>query len=152
MLTVLETGQHAPYVKEMLEFFGQGALDEPPESWDEPCPSFFEHPARLAYRDDVVAAMDHAAVDALIYPTWSYPPAHLERPREEYRGDNSQIVAPDTGLPAISVPMGYTYEGLPAGLQMLGRPYSEGLLFKLAYAYEQTTRHRRPPEAFPALP
>lgn len=48
--------------------------------------------------------------------------------------------------------MGHTYEGLPAGLQMLGRPYSEGLLFKLAYAYEQATRHRRPPEAFPALP
>ena len=41
---------------------------------------------------------------------------------------------------------------LPAGLQILARPYDEGLLFKYAYAYEQATRHRRPPERFPPLP
>ena len=47
--------------------------------------------------------------------------------------------------------MGYTYGGLPAGLQILGRPYSEGLLFGLAYAYEQATQHRVPPEGYPEL-
>jgi CubicO group peptidase (beta-lactamase class C family) len=60
-------------------------------------------------------------------------------------------VAPDTGLPAITVPMGYTRGNLPAGLQILGRPYSEGLLFGLAYSYEQATKHRRPPGGFPEL-
>ena len=99
----------------------------------------------------VVAALDSRGLDALVYPTWTHPPAHLDRPRKEYRGDNSQLVAPDTGLPAVTVPMGYTREVLPAGLQILGRPYAEGMLIRLAYAYEQATRHRRPPALFPAL-
>jgi Asp-tRNA(Asn)/Glu-tRNA(Gln) amidotransferase A subunit family amidase len=47
--------------------------------------------------------------------------------------------------------MGSTYGNLPAGLQILGPPYAEGLLIELAYAYEQATRHRRPPDEFPAL-
>ena len=95
--------------------------------------------------------MDAADVDALIYPTWAYPPAHLDRAREEYRGDNSQRVAPATGMPAVTVPMGFVDGMLPAGLQLLGRRYADGLLIQFAYAYEQATRHRRPPEVFPAL-
>ena len=58
---------------------------------------------------------------------------------------------PATGMPAITVPMGFTYGALPAGLQILGRPYDELLLFRLAFAYEQGTHHRRPPAGFPAL-
>ena len=52
---------------------------------------------------------------------------------------------------AVTVPMGFSYGALPAGLQLLGRPYSEGVLIRLAYAYEQATKHRRPPTAFPEL-
>ena len=101
--------------------------------------------------NDLVAAMDAADVDAIIYPTWTNPPAHLDNASEEYRGDNSQIVAPATGMPAASVPMGYTYGNLPAGLQILARPYDEGVIFKLAFAYEQGTNHRRPPDGYPSL-
>ena len=54
-------------------------------------------------------------------------------------------------MPAITVPMGYTEGVHPAGLQILARPYDEGLLFRLAYAYERGTRHRRPPEGFGEL-
>ncbi|MFV2089941.1 MAG: hypothetical protein ACC642_04735, partial [Pseudomonadales bacterium] len=61
------------------------------------------------------------------------------------------LVAPATGLPAVTVPMGYSRGHLPAGLQILGRPYSEGLLIGLAYSYEQHTHHRIPPALFPAL-
>jgi Asp-tRNA(Asn)/Glu-tRNA(Gln) amidotransferase A subunit family amidase len=46
--------------------------------------------------------------------------------------------------------MGVTRGTLPAGLQFLGRPWSESLLFRLAYAYEQSTRYRRPPSSVPA--
>jgi Asp-tRNA(Asn)/Glu-tRNA(Gln) amidotransferase A subunit family amidase len=151
VMQVYETGEYSEYVKEILEFFGEAPLDVPPEAWEEPCPPFLEHPARRAYLNDVLAAMDGALVDAIIYPSWTNPPAHLDRPREEYKGDNSQLVAPDTGLPAVSVPMGHTHGDLPAGLQILGRPYSEGTLFRLAYAYEQATRHRKPPAGFPPL-
>jgi Asp-tRNA(Asn)/Glu-tRNA(Gln) amidotransferase A subunit family amidase len=42
--------------------------------------------------------------------------------------------------------------GIPAGLAFLGLPYSEPTLIKLAYAYEQTTHHRKPPASTPPLP
>jgi Asp-tRNA(Asn)/Glu-tRNA(Gln) amidotransferase A subunit family amidase len=122
-----------------------------PSQWDPPCPDYLEHEGRQAYLRELVAAMDAAELDAVIYPSWLNPPANIHRGREEYRGDNSQRVAPATGMPAITVPMGYSYGALPAGLQILARPYAEGLLFKLAYAYEQGTHHRRPPEGFPSL-
>jgi amidase len=70
---------------------------------------------------------------------------------ESPHGDNSQRIAPHTGMPAISVPMGFTYNGLPAGLQMVGRLFSEPVLLGYAYAYEQATMHRRPPKLFPEL-
>jgi Asp-tRNA(Asn)/Glu-tRNA(Gln) amidotransferase A subunit family amidase len=54
-------------------------------------------------------------------------------------------------MPAITVPMGFSYGEFPAGLQILGRPYAEGMLFRLAYAYEQGTLHRRPPNGFDEL-
>jgi Asp-tRNA(Asn)/Glu-tRNA(Gln) amidotransferase A subunit family amidase len=63
-------------------------------------------------------------------------------------GDNSQILSPQTGFPAITVPMGFTHGSLPAGMTIVGRLFSEGLLIKYAYSYEQATRHRRPPEGF----
>ena len=62
-------------------------------------------------------------------------------------GNNSPQIAPPTGAPAITVPMGYARDvaqaPLPAGLQMLGRPWDEARLLRLAYAFEQATQYRR---------
>ena len=151
VLEVLETGQYADYAEQSLRRHEEIPMDVHPRDWETPCPDYLEHQERQAYLSDLVAAMDAAEVDAVIYPTWRNPPAHLDRAREEYLGDNSQLVAPATGMPAITVPMGFTYATLPAGLQILARPYDELLLFRLAYAYEQGTHHRRPPAGFPAL-
>ncbi len=151
VMEVLETGQYAGYAERSLRRFADRPLDVHPKDWDTPCPDFLQHEGRQAYLSELVAAMDAAGVDAIVYPTWRNPPAHLDRAREEYRGDNSQLVAPATGMPAITVPMGFTYGNLPAGLQILARPYQELLLFQYAYAYEQGTHHRRPPAGFPAL-
>ena len=52
-------------------------------------------------------------------------------------------VTPDD---AITVPAGYTTDGAPIGISFLGRAFSEGTLIRLAYAYEQATRLRRPPD------
>ena len=49
------------------------------------------------------------------------------------------------------MPAGFTPDGLPVGVELLGRPWSEGLLLKLGYAYEQATHHRRPPDSTPLL-
>src|SRR5262245_5061648 len=105
--------------------------------------------ARDAFRENLRAAvltlMTDQRLDALIYPTWSNPPrliGDLNTPG----GDNNQFFSPSTGFPAITVPMGFTRgDTLPAGLQFFGRPWSEATLLRLAYAYEQATRHRRPP-------
>jgi amidase len=68
-------------------------------------------------------------------------------------GDNSQLFSPSTGFPALTVPMGFTRGGrLPAGLQLLGRPWAEPVLIGLAYSYEQATHHRHAPSSAPALP
>jgi Asp-tRNA(Asn)/Glu-tRNA(Gln) amidotransferase A subunit family amidase len=151
VVQVLETGEYSSYVERSLRGHEQRPMDVHPAEWETPCPDYFDHPERQGFKNALVAAMDEAGIDAVIYPSWTHPPAHLDNAREEYRGDNSQRVAPATGLPAITVPMGYSYGHLPAGLQILGRPYAEGLLFRLAYAYEQGTNHRVPPEGFPAL-
>jgi amidase len=70
---------------------------------------------------------------------------------ESPAGDNSQIIPPHTGLPGFNLPMGFTHGNLPAGLQIVGKLFGEPELIRIAYAYEQATRHRRPPENFPEL-
>ena len=147
---LLERGEHVPGNEGALEFFSGGPLDVHPAEAEPACPDFDEHPGRQAFLADVTRAMDEAGVAALVYPGWRFPPAALDRGNEDYRGDNSQLVAPATGMPAVNVPMGYTTdEALPAGLQILGRRWEDGRLIQYAFAYEQFTQHRRPPPAFP---
>jgi len=136
---IIKSRQFHPSIQVRLES-AQAADDVPGESAG--CKSREEFRARL--RAAVLKLMDTAQLDALLYPTWSNPPrliGDLNTPG----GDNSQLFAPSTGFPAITVPMGVTGGTLPAGLQIFGRPWNEATLLRLAYAYEQATHHRRPP-------
>jgi Asp-tRNA(Asn)/Glu-tRNA(Gln) amidotransferase A subunit family amidase len=101
---------------------------------------------RLAY----LKAMDAAQVDALVLPVASYPPK-LNGDRNTTPTGVTTWIASGLHWPAAVVPMGYTHENLPSGLQILGRPWSEPTLLGLAYAYEQATHHRRPPASTPSL-
>ena len=144
----LETGDYAPESERAFKRYSQYPLDIKPDVWDEACPTWPNDPMRNQLLANTIDAMDNAQLDALIYPTWSNPPAHIDKAREEYKGDNSQELVPDAGLPAVTVPMGFWQDKLPTGLHFVGRPYSEGVLIELAYAFEQKTKHRRPPEGF----
>ncbi len=102
------------------------------------------------FREGLQSALAEQELDALVYPTWGNPPrliGDLQTPH----GDNSQVLSPTSGFPAVTVPMGYVLGGLPVGLQILGDAWSEGTLIEIAYAYEQATRHRRSPPTTPRL-
>jgi amidase len=107
---------------------------------------------RLAV-EGIEGPLDKHKLDALIAPTGS--PAWLI---DLVNGDRwpADEVSPSTvtsvaGYPQITVPMG-TFKGLPVGLSFFGRAWSEPTLIRLAYAYEQATRHRRAPAFAATLP
>jgi amidase len=100
---------------------------------------------RDAARQAVVAAMQQHQVNALAYPTLRRKPALIGEPQG---GSNCQLSA-TTGLPAMSLPAGFTADGLPVGLELLGGAFSEPLLLRIAYAYERSAKPRRPPASAP---
>ncbi|HEY9736578.1 MAG TPA: amidase family protein, partial [Trichocoleus sp.] len=86
--------------------------------------------------------------DALIYPSVASPPNVLGQPLASGSGNR---LSPFSGFPAVTVPAGFTEDGLPVGLEFLGRAYDEPTLLKLTYAFEQGTRFRQAPESTPQL-
>ena len=101
---------------------------------------------RLAYGEAFARALER--VDALLAPTLpvAAPPIEKKDVRigkvvEDVRLAMLRLTRPAnlTGLPAISIPCGFSAEGLPIGLQLIGRPFEETNLLRAAYAYEQAT-------------
>jgi len=146
---IVDSGLYLPYIDEEMK----DALHPKPGTGENagPCLDLYHHPLKIRFREIVLAAMDKDKLDAVIYPTWSNAPRKVGDMKSP-AGDNSQFLSPQTGFPAITVPMGFTYDNtLPAGLTFLGRLFTEPTLIKFAYAYEQSTHHRHPPPQFPPL-
>jgi len=87
--------------------------------------------------------MDGKQLDALFAPT-DGPPWMIDLVDGDHYLGGSSTVAAVAGTPHITVPGGYTF-GLPIGVSFFGRAWSEGTLIRIAYAFEQATKHRRPP-------
>ncbi len=159
---------HDPPIRTLREAYDAGTYTEhiagplreavdattAPRDQTPPCTDHLTDERRIALREAIEAAMDAADVDLIVYPTWSHPPRPIADPGGPF-GNNSSRIAPHTGQPAITVPMGFLDNDLPVGLQMLGRLFAEQTLLDAAYAYEQATQHRRPPrpeaDAAPAI-
>jgi amidase len=143
---IIASGKFDPSVQGRLAQ-AQRATPEGPDS--EACKADAAY--RAAFGAALTSVMDDGRLDALVYPTWSFPPrliGDLQTPH----GDNSQVYSPSSGYPAITVPMGYTRDGqLPAGVTFLGRAWDEARLIRLGYSYEQATKHRRPPASTPPI-
>jgi Asp-tRNA(Asn)/Glu-tRNA(Gln) amidotransferase A subunit family amidase len=140
---IIRIGTKSTYAKNSLNYFltASGRAVNPEINCENP----FLDKRRIAFREAIEKVMDDQNLDALVYPSWNNKPAKIELFNEEYKGDNSQIIAPHTGQPAFTVPMGFTSNNLPAGIQFLGRMFDEPTLIKLTYSYEQGTKHRKPP-------
>jgi Asp-tRNA(Asn)/Glu-tRNA(Gln) amidotransferase A subunit family amidase len=143
---VLKSRGYHPSVQARLETADKGAENGPETPACEADRNYREQ-----VRAAVLKAMDKYKLDAFVYPTWSNVPrliGDLNTPA----GDNSQFYSPTTGFPAINVPMGFTRGGtLPIGMTIFGKAWYEATLIKFAYAYEQSTMHRRPPATTPPL-
>lgn len=107
---------------------------------------------RTRLREMVVGLMDRYGLDALIYPHKLHGPLVIGPKDDPERAYQPNQMSPLTGLPAFIVPMGFTDEGLPVGLEILGRPWSEPTLIKLASGFEAVTNNRRVPDSTPPLP
>jgi len=139
---IYQSGLYLPSVERRIQRALKAPVLETPQ-----CQDLFREPRNIAFREAVLKAMEENDLDAFIYPTWGNPPRRVGD-TESPAGDNSQLIPPHTGLPAFSIPMGYTRKNLPAGLQIVGKLFEEPVLIRISFAFEQGTLHRRPPEKF----
>jgi Asp-tRNA(Asn)/Glu-tRNA(Gln) amidotransferase A subunit family amidase len=104
---------------------------------------------QTALRTRLVALLDSLQLDALVYPTMQRRPVFVG---ESQPGTTCSLSA-HSGLPALSLPAGFTNDGLPVGLELMGKPFDDARLVAMAYAFEQSPggARRRVPLTTPAL-
>jgi amidase len=108
--------------------------------------------SREAFRQVFVDVMHRERLDALLYPANQARPHTHEGGLERYGTEPGTCEeSAMTGLPQVTVPAGFIGGRHPFGISLLGRMWDDGRLLALGYAYEQATRHRRPPPGL-ALP
>ena len=104
---------------------------------------------------NVLKVMADNELDAIVYKAVEHQPTLIEDGINPPYVNTKGVPYLNTFLvfvPAVVVPAGFTTDNLPAGITFMGRPYDEGTMIKLAYAYEQATNHREPPSTTPSLP
>lgn len=103
-------------------------------------------------RNALVGVMDKYQLDALVLPFQTAPVPDI--PVTDYMNrDNRNNLSSYTGLPTIIVPGGFfPSDGMPLGMQLLGRPFTEPTLIRIASGYEAVSQHRKAPIGTPALP
>ena len=102
---------------------------------------------RQAFRDAVVALMDEHHLDAIAYPASSKPAALIGAGQNAFDCSSAAYA----GLPVIVIPAGFTPDGLPIGLELIGRRFAEATLIGIAAGYEAHTNHRALPPSTPPL-
>jgi Asp-tRNA(Asn)/Glu-tRNA(Gln) amidotransferase A subunit family amidase len=111
-----------------------------------------DHRARAMLMTNLLKVMAEHKLEAIIHKAVEHQPTLIKdgvnAPFVDQKGAphiNTFLMS----VPSIVVPAGYTSDNLPAGITFLGRPYSDDKMIRLAFAYEQATKHRRPPATTP---
>ncbi len=95
------------------------------------------------YRDNrshVESILDEHNLDAIVYP------ADRRGPPREARTSTMCVLSSITGLPTVVIPTGFANNGLPIGMSFTARMFDDSMLIEMAYAHEQATDHRAPPQ------
>jgi Asp-tRNA(Asn)/Glu-tRNA(Gln) amidotransferase A subunit family amidase len=151
-----DLGPGAPHIHTFDEWVASGKFDKTLEKglkaaqpFDHPesDPEYLQRigPRKDGLQEQVLAILEEKQLDAIVYP-------HQKRlvvPLGESQVERNGFLASITGFPAITVPAGFSSGGVPIGVELLGRPYAEPTLLKLASAYERGTHNRRPPASAP---
>jgi amidase len=135
---------------EVMPFFGQDlfiAAEKKGDLTSKEYLSALEQCRDLARTKGLDAALDGNKLDALVAPTGGLPWLIdlVNGDDEDFGASSAPAIA---GYPHITVPAGYSF-GLPVGISFIGRAWSEPLLFRIAFAYEQATKARRTPRYLP---
>ena len=138
---IIERGDYALALESRFRFRNARTAPDAPD-----VPQTQARRAALLERVTRVMAAEH--VDVLAYPPLPRKAAVIAEPQ---RGSENCQLSAHTGLPAISMPAGFTDDGVPVGVELLGSAWSEGRLLAMAFAYEQATHPRRAPAATPVL-
>lgn len=111
--------------------------------------------AQRTFQQEILSVFASHDLDAIVYPDVQVvPPTEREIRDGKYETmtfPTNTIIASQSLCSAVSIPAGFTDEGLPVGLELLARPFDEPTLLKLGYSFEQATEHRQPPETAPSL-
>jgi len=108
-------------------------------------------------RQIVLKIMAEHELDALVYATFDHQPAVIpdviltNPPADASAAGSNRNFSAAIDFPAMTVPAGFTSDGLPVGMEFMARPFAEATLFRLGYAYEQGTDHLVPPVSTPRL-
>jgi amidase len=111
--------------------------------------------ARDEFRRSILNVMASQDLDALVYPNSQVLPPTREE-LDDWKWTvltfpTNALIAAQADLPSISLPAGFAEGGVPVGFELVGKPYGEADLLRLAYAYEDEAGQRRPPESAPPL-
>lgn len=144
-----ESGQY----HELLGLFEAIAENGPERPEDDP-DYWRTVAAQSAFQRDVLDVVAASDLDAILQPTVQVVPPTESELRDGVYGSITfnTVFAAQTSCPAVSVPAGFTADGIPVGLEFLSTPFNEARLVELACAYEQATDPRAQPELTPALP
>jgi amidase len=129
-----------------MPWFGQEIFKSAQEKGDLSTKEYQEALAdskRFTQKDGIDAVMEEHRLDAIIAAT-NGPAWNIDWVNGDHFSGGSSSPAAISGYPNITVPMGYV-NGLPAGISFFGKAWSEPVLIRLAYAYEQASKHRMSP-------
>lgn len=135
-----------------MPWFGQEEFEAAQEKGPLTEPEYLEALAtsrRLARTEGIDATMDRHRLDAIVAPTGG-PAWTIDLVNGDHFGGGSSSAAAVAGYPNVTVPAGFVH-GLPVGISFFGRAWSEPVLLRVAYAFEQATRHRRAPGFEPTV-